>query len=282
MIIFPTPSPQVTFEVATDATWPSLVFTTDETGEHEWKWTAVWRTFSRTGKLKTPDNRWDATSTLANLGGDITIKATAKKPLGKGMATVAGKLKIKIIGKNPLPLDVDSYVATDIEAAGFERLISHESKYKHFNGTGQPIRSGDAGYGMCQLTNPAPTFEQVWNWKKNVDAGIKLFKQKRSAAIQFLSQSNRTYTQDQLKRETISRWNGGAYHEWNGSAWQRKANILCDTATGNYGWNTDLDVNKDKTEAELRKRDKGTYKVPRPADANWMFSGVCYADRVME
>ncbi len=79
-------------------------------------------------------------------------------------------------------------------SAGFDKIIEHESKFKHFNMRNEPIKSFDNGYGMCQLTNPAPTFDQVWNWKMNVEAALNLFEQKRANAIVYLSQNNRTYT----------------------------------------------------------------------------------------
>jgi hypothetical protein len=135
---------------------------------------------------------------------------------------------------------------------------------------------------MCQLTTPAPTFEQVWNWKLNVDGALSLFAQKRLAAIAYLSQGNRSYTNDQLKYETVCRWNGGAYHEWDAKAgWVRKSNILCDSATGNIGWDMNDSANSGKSEAELRKRDHGSYSKPPASGAHWMYSGVCYADKVL-
>ena len=66
----------------------------------------------------------------------------------------------------------------------------------------------------------------------NVDAGLILFAGKRRAAIACLSQQGRSYTADQLTRETVARWNGGAYHTWDGKAWIRNPDILCDPATG--------------------------------------------------
>lgn len=68
-----------------------------------------------------------------------------------------------------------------------------------------------------EITNPIPTYEQVWNWKKNIDGGSDLYIQKRKNAQNYLGKDGRTYTEEQLQHETISRWNGGAYHEWNES-----------------------------------------------------------------
>ena len=136
---------------------------------------------------------------------------------------------------------------------------------------------------MCQLTTPAPSFEQVWNWRLNIDGGLTLFGQKRTAAIGYLGQSNRTYTADQLKYETVCRWNGGSYHEWDTKAakWIRKATSLCDSQTGNIGWDMTDPQNNGKTEADLHKRDSGSYSKTPGAGAHWKYTGVCYADHVL-
>ena len=118
---------------------------------------------------------------------------------------------------------------------------------------------------MCQLTTPTPTFEQVWNWKRNVDGGLALFAQKRAAAITYLSQSGRSYTDDQLRYETVCRWNCAKSPVWDQATggWVRPSHILCDSQTGNIGWDMTLDANKGKTEAQLRARDSGSYSRPR-------------------
>ena len=146
-----------------------------------------------------------------------------------------------------------------------------------------PVKSFDNGYGMCQLTTPPPTADQVWNWKLNVNGGLALVSGKRGDAIKYLSQSGRTYTDDQLNHEAVCRWNGGSYHVWDdkSKAWARPSNILCDSATGNIGWNMDDAENKGKTEAELHKRDSGTYSKPPQSGAHWKYSGVCYADAIL-
>jgi len=135
---------------------------------------------------------------------------------------------------------------------------------------------------MCQLTTPAPKFEEVWNWKMNIDAGVKLFNDKRTAAVAYLSKHG-TYTAEQLKYETVCRWNGGAYHHWDEKKgqWVRPANILCDAKTGNIGWDMDNPANKGKTEAQLHARDSEEYSKPPGSSANWRYSGVCYADAIL-
>ncbi len=180
-------------------------------------------------------------------------------------------------------LRLDNFLTASLTATVLTKVLREESGWQHFNATGEPIRSFDNGYGMCQLTRPAPSFEQVWNWKLNVEGGLKLFADKRTTAMGYLSQSNRTYTSDQLRYESICRWNGGSYHEWDEKAgkWVRHPNILCDSTTGNIGWDMNDDENKGKTESELHKRDKGTFGGAPSTEAHWKYSGVCYADKIL-
>ncbi|MBI5256105.1 MAG: hypothetical protein HY855_06365 [Burkholderiales bacterium] len=59
--------------------------------------------------------------------------------------------------------------------------------------------------------------------------------------------------------------------------------MLCDSKTGNIGWNQTSESNKDKTESALHERDKDTYKDPKARDKAahpWQYSGVCYADHL--
>lgn len=272
---FVSPKPNQTFTIDATPEWPSIAFETDATGAHSWSWTIAWRTYKRSGNATTPGNKWEPGAALTSLGGALTVRAQA----GAASATVTVILK----GTNPSLSGVSSYLSTKANGAGFDKLLEHETKCKHFNAQGEPIRSFDGGYGMCQLTTPAPSFEQVWNWKTNVDGGLALFAQKRGAAIAYLSQSGRTYTSDQVTYESVCRWNGGAYHVWDAKAgaWARNPNVLCDSKTGNIGWDMTDAENKGKSETDLRKRDSGAYSGGPGAGAHWKYFGVCYADRIL-
>lgn len=272
---FTKPHANDVFTITSTPAWPSVACSTDATGPHTWRWTVHWGTHKQTGTAQTLGNTWDAQSVITNYGGTLTVHVTA----GKQTASVT----VKIHGTNPSAAEVKAYLATKAGSDGFDKLLEHESKFKNFNAHSEPIKSFDNGYGMCQLTTPAPTFQQMWNWKSNVDGGLALFATKRASAIQYLSQSNRTYTADQLKYETVCRWNGGAYHVWDSKAgkWVRNPNILCDSATGNMGWDMTDSENKGKTEAELHKRDHASYSQPPAAGSHWKYSGVCYADAIL-
>lgn len=267
------------FKIAKDPNWPTIVLTTniEATVAHSWKWEIKWKTFKKSGTANTAGNSWDATTTFQDLGGEVTLTAQA----GAVLKTITFQLE----GNQPSADDVKTYLLTKVGAIGFDKLIEHESRFKHFDAKGAPIKSFDNGYGLCQLTSPAPSYEAIWNWKKNVDGGVKLYQGKQNSARTYLSQAGRSFTDSQLKYETICRWNGGTYHVWDATAlaWARNANILCDSLTGNIGWNMKEEDNKGKTEADLHKRDarpKGGYDTRKDGD-KWFYSGVCYADAIL-
>jgi hypothetical protein len=263
------------FTITSDSTWPSISFQTDATGPHTWNWKIIWGSFSQSGTANTASNQWDAQSAVANYGGTLTVTAQS------GDQTAVAAVKIK--GTNPSPNDVTQFLASNPNSAGFDKILIQESGCRHFNAVGEPIKSFDNGYGMCQLTKPTPSFEQVWNWKSNITGGLSLFATKVSAATNYLSQAGRSFTQDQLKYESVCRWNGGSYHEWDNSQslWVRHPNILCDSATGNIGWDMTDTENTGKTEAQLHQRDRASYGAAPGSNSHWKYSGVCYADKVL-
>lgn len=271
---FNKPASNSIFTVPSGAAWPSVPFETDAAGPHSWNWSVQWGSFQKSGTAQTTGNTWDAQAAIANHGGTLTVNVTA--------GTDSGSITIKIQGTNPSASDAVAYLASKPGSDGFDKIVQHESKFRHFTAQGQPVKSFDNGYGMCQLTNPVPSFEQVWNWQQNIDGGLALFATKRSDAIRYLSQNGRPYTEDQLRYEAVCRWNGGSYHVWDSNAnqWVRNPNILCDSQTGNIGWDMTDPANTGKSEAELRQRDSGSYSR-RPPDAHWKYSGVCYADAIL-
>lgn len=269
------PAANAVFTIAANAVWPSMVFETDLKGPTVWSWSVVWMNLRRGGSSNTAGNVWDATSTVTGLGGTFTVTASAKG----AVASVVVKIK----GSNPTTVQVDGYLAAKPNAPGFNKIIAQETKGIHFTPVGEPVRSFDNGYGICQLTTPPPTYEQIWNWKANVDAGVQLFAQKRTSAIAYLTQAGRSYTQSQLVRESICRWNGGAYHVWDAhkAAWVRPDHILCDTGTGNIGWDLNDPANSGKTAQQLHSRDAATYGRAPATGSHWKYIGVCYADHLL-
>ena len=267
------PAPNTGFAIASDTTPPRITVTTDAAGPHSWNWVITWRTWRRSGQVLTPGNVLVLDTALANLGGALTVTARA----GLAQASVA----LKVTGTNPSATELSTYLDSRPGSGGFGAIIEHETHGNQFTREGEPVRSFDGGYGMCQLTTPIPTLEQCWNWKRNVDAGLVLFAEKRRAAIAYLSQSNRSYTDDQLRHEAVARWNGGAYHRFVGNAWVRNPDILCDPQTGNIGWDMTDPDNAGQTLAQLHARDAAAFRGGRHAGDNWRYSGVCYADALL-
>ena len=272
---FTKPQASAVFTITAAPVWPAIVFETDVAGPHSWKWTLQWDKFSVSGTEQTASNSWNAGTVITNRGGSLTVVATC----GGASAT----LNVLVKGTNATEAQVVQYLATKPGGDGFQHIIRHETKFRHFNSNNDPVKSFDAGYGMCQLTNPPPSFEQAWNWQRNVDGGLALFAQKVAAARTYLSQSGRTFTPDQLTREAVCRWNGGSYHRWDAATgkWVRPTTILCDSKTGNIGWDMTDPANTGHSEAELHARDQASYSHPPGSGAHWKYLGVCYADRVL-
>lgn len=292
------PAENEVFKITQEATLPlmSFEFSSQAKGDYTWAWVIEWeakasglkerarkdsalQSFKESGSFVSNSKVWVVNFADKVLGGKLTVTVEANKK------TVARTVFIQ--GQNPAASSVATYIATLDDMTGFEKLLEQETRSKHFiNVDNEPIVAFDKGYGITQMTNPAPTYEQVWNWKANILGGSSVYKDKVKAAKTYLGQSGRLYTDDQLQHETFSRWNGGAYHEWDSAtkAWVRKSSVLCDSNTGNIGWSLDNEKNKDKTEAELHERDKDTYKSGSKGQSDdhaWTYTGVCYADHVL-
>lgn len=290
------PAAGATFEIDAEARFPKIDFEidTDQPAPYKWSWAISWdaktsglresakrgellRTFAEKGSFESTDKKW-STNLGKVLGGRLRVQVVA--------GTETFKRSVVIKGTNPTGASVKALLATLPDCDGFDKLLEQETHFKHFiEADGQPVVAFDGGYGSTQMTHPAPTFEQAWSWKENVNAGVTLYQQKQTLAKAHLSQQGRTYTVEQLRLETWTRWNGGSYYVWDatGKGWKRNENLLCDTETGNIGWDMTVAENKGKTETELHDRDRASYGNPKKskkAENKWRYTGVCYADHV--
>lgn len=121
-------------------------------------------------------------------GGTLTISATAEI----GGKLLKGETKgWRIQGTNPEPADVNKVLPDDT----FRKLTCLESQKKQFvpapseGNAMYPQFSGDGclGVGICQLTNPQPTDDQIWDWTENVKAGVDLYNDKSDQAKSYPS-----------------------------------------------------------------------------------------------
>ncbi|WP_157977862.1 hypothetical protein [Paraburkholderia kururiensis] len=173
--------PSIVFEIKTDAPPP-----------YQWKWTIVWdaqvsslreskkrgkklRTFSQSSSFTSNEKSWEANLNNMIVGGKLSVEVAA--------GGTEFRRTVFVLGKNPAKEDVVAFISAMPNTLGFDKVIDQESHFKNFiNADNEPVVAGDRGYGLTQMTNPAPSYEQVWNWKENVKAGVKLFQQKQSEA----------------------------------------------------------------------------------------------------
>jgi len=111
-------------------------------------------------------------------GGALTISVSVAVP-GSTLADTTKDLLVT--GTNP---SVGALAGAAAANQTFRKLIRVESGLKQFLSDTCPLFSGDGfgGVGLCQLTSPAPTDDQIWSWKENVKGGWALYKQKEAVA----------------------------------------------------------------------------------------------------
>ncbi|EKK5244494.1 hypothetical protein ACI00O_001426 [Cronobacter sakazakii] len=195
------------------------------------------------------------------------------------------KCNVKFKGQNPAVEDLHAFIDTFENSAGLKKVLAHESFNKQFiNLNGEPIVSFDQSYGMAQMTNPAPDYTTTWSWKEYVKAGRDLFQTKCEQAINHFRQ-HEAYTDEMVEWEAIALWNGGYYYKWDEttSSWVCKYNHLCDSTSGNIGWNMNNPTNSGQNEEQLHNQDQPTYGIGsrgQSAQHAWVYSGLCYADKV--
>ncbi|MEW7312424.1 hypothetical protein AB1E22_06815 [Buttiauxella gaviniae] len=293
------PSENTVYSIKKDATLPEIIFEfrTDQSGPYQWTWSIKWdakasglrersrngkvlKTFSKNGTFSSAEKIWNVDFGEETIGGELTVKVK--------IGNVEIERRVSIIGQNPDLEDITTFINGEEGLSGFDKLLEQETAAKHFiNFDSQPITSFDQGYGITQMTNPVPTYTQVWSWKENILGGATLYRQKRQEAENYLSAHGRSYTEDQLQHETFSRWNGGSYYVWDQVQlqWVRRNNILCDTHTGNIGWDMNNPENTNRTEGELHERDNENYPSGTAGQNDehpWRYTGICYADHILD
>ena len=116
-------------------------------------------------------------------GGELTISAGADLPTGCYETSTKG---LRIQGVNPSRQAVNDACGS----VSLQKMVLQESGRRQFAAaaetgkSGCPLFSGDrlGGVGLLQITNPAPSEDDHWSWKANIDHGIQIFDQKRATA----------------------------------------------------------------------------------------------------
>ncbi|CAF3402361.1 unnamed protein product [Rotaria socialis] len=142
---------------------------------------------------------FDIVRSLANetLGGSVTAKWTVVS------TKESGKISFKILGRPLAQRTVMAYIEAHTDLWYAKKIAAQESEGRQeFLPNGYPLFSNakDNGYGIYQLTNPPPTYNEVWNWKANVLSGIALLKNKAKEANSWMTRQ-RQQAKIQTNRE---------------------------------------------------------------------------------
>jgi hypothetical protein len=114
-------------------------------------------------------------------GGSLTIRVSVRVGNDTLTAESAG---LTVAGTNP---NIGSLQIAAPANAAFRKLTRLESGLRQFRSPDCPLFSADnmGGVGLCQLTSPAPSDDQVWSWKANLAGGVALWNSKEGAARGF-------------------------------------------------------------------------------------------------
>lgn len=280
------------FSIDDEAKMPNICFEikTEAKGNYLWSWELQWnalacpqrrdksrfqqkkvRSFCEKGAFESSSNKWDVNLNDLIIGGALTVKVKA------GDCTYRRRIFIKGTepGKEKIFTELNNYKSSHPrEAELAKKIFKQETNFCHLFSDGEPLVSFDNGYGLGQATNPAPTFEQIWNWKKHVEYIVTVvIKEKRDLAKKYLN-GHGGYTEDDLDMETLVYYNGANYHyliwDYRAKKWKENSNILCDPEQSNTGWDVSHEASRNKTIDQLRKGEGGKPK----------YTGRCYAEHI--
>jgi hypothetical protein len=281
-----------TYKIDEEANFPEIIYEikTDEEGPYEWQWAIKWvvkacpqrrdktrfnpkssRICSESGKFTSKSKSWKANLNDKILGGVLTVKVRAGKTtfvrqtLVKGMEPGQERITAEL-------LKYSSKFPHEAELA--VKIFRQETGFRHFFSDDEPLVSFDNGYGLGQATNPIPSFEQIWNWKRHIKYIVEVvINEKRGLAKKYLDKHG-NYSNEDLEMETLVHYNGADYHYlvWDGAKrkWIENNRVLCDPEKSNTGWDLAEVANKNKTLQQLRGNEGGAPK----------YTGRCYAEHV--
>ncbi|MGB7599880.1 MAG: hypothetical protein WBM24_06225 [Candidatus Sulfotelmatobacter sp.] len=139
-------------------------------------------------------------------GGDLTITVSADLATGCYEWSSKG---LKIRGVNPTRHEINAACGV----VALQKICCQESQRRQFDGAAEagvsdcPLFSGDGrgGVGLMQITNPAPTEDDHWDWRANVSHGAQIFNSKRAAASQYAA----IVRDSAAFRQLVQRFNAG-------------------------------------------------------------------------
>ncbi|HKX32490.1 MAG TPA: hypothetical protein VJ302_32690 [Blastocatellia bacterium] len=171
--------------------------TPDPTPTTQFTWTVQIRFQAAncpSGKARAIDDQFqivsvggEATITFPRFrGGELTLIVSADFSTDELISQTRG---LKIRGTNPLRSELNAALGS----LTLQKMAAHESSQRQFRAAANggasecPLFSGDrqGGVGLFQITNPAPTDDEHWNWKANCERGQAIFLEKRGVASRY-------------------------------------------------------------------------------------------------
>jgi len=150
-------------------------------------------------------------------GGDAMLTVSAEYQGEVYQAVV----NFTIRGRNPSPDAVVERLGG--KQAPLTRLARHLSALKQFDVQGMPYLGEDGEVGIMQLCEPAAQWSQRWSWMHNVEAAKSKLQRLQGISKGYLDQHreqghypNNLSLSDAavLLRETLQRFLGGTYWQW--------------------------------------------------------------------
>ena len=110
-------------------------------------------------------------------GGDLKISATMQSG---GISATGKSHGLKLVGTNP-SIAILRSIARPKKA--FRKLMRLESASSSFLRTDlRSLARITWVVGLCQITHPSPTDDEVWSWKANVKKGWEIYQVKEKVA----------------------------------------------------------------------------------------------------
>jgi hypothetical protein len=109
-------------------------------------------------------------------GGELTVSVTVR--VGNVLLNARSE-KLQVVGTDP-----STAALMVITNDAFKKLMRLESGLRRFRTASSSLFSGDnlGGVGICQITSPSATDDQVWSWKEDLKAGLLFYKAKEVVA----------------------------------------------------------------------------------------------------
>ena len=139
-------------------------------------------------------------------GGDLTISVSADLATGCYEKISKG---LKVQGVNPVRQEINAACGV----VALQKICCQESRGRQFDAAAEtgvsdcPLFSGDrlGGVGLMQITNPAPTDDDHWDWRANIRHGAQIFNSRRAAASRYAAAVRGSAE----FRELVRRFNAG-------------------------------------------------------------------------